>query len=54
MTNEQAREVFNAAANAAAKRGDRDALAKIELAREYFTRKGFSQALAGYLWETRK
>ena len=54
MTNEQAREIFNAAADAAAKRGDRHALAKIELAREYFTRNGFSQALADYLWEIRK
>jgi hypothetical protein len=48
MTNEQAREVFNAAA-ATAK--DADQLARIELAREYFTNAKFRKALEQHIWE---
>ena len=48
MTNEQVREIFNSAADAAKARGDQDALAKIELAREFFTNPAFAKALADY------
>ena len=48
MTTNQAREIFNqAAANAT----DADAIARIELAREYFTNPTFRKALADHLWE---
>lgn len=53
MTIEQAREVFNQAAATATARGDVDAVARIELAREYFTNAAFRASLAGHLWENR-
>ena len=54
MTTEQAREVFTKAADTAHAKGDKDAVAKIELAREYFTNPAFAKALADHLWATRK
>lgn len=54
MTTEQAREVFTKAADAAAAKGDKDACARIEVAREYFTNPAFAQALRDYLWSIRK
>jgi hypothetical protein len=48
MTNQQAREVFN---QAIANTTDGDAIARIELAREYFTNPSFRKALEDHLWE---
>ena len=50
MTNQQAREVFNQAAAAASAKGDADAAARIELAREFFTNLKFRKDLADFLW----
>lgn len=54
MTTQQAREVFSQAAAAASAKGDADAVARIELAREYFTNPTFRKALADYVWELRQ
>ena len=51
MTNIQARDIFNQAAAAA--KGGADAVARIELAREYFTNPKFRRGLEDYLWERR-
>lgn len=51
MTNEQAREVFNQAIRNTT---DADAIANIELAREYFTNPTFRKALEDHIWENRK
>jgi hypothetical protein len=47
MTNQQAREVFN---QAIANTKDADAIAKIELCREYFTNPKFRKALADHVY----
>lgn len=47
MTNQAAREVFN---QAIAATKDADQVARIELAREYFTNPTFRKALADHLW----
>jgi hypothetical protein len=49
MTTQQAREIFNQAAASAT---DTDAIARIELAREYFTNPAFRKALEDFVWET--
>lgn len=51
MTNTEAREIFNQAIRNAQ---DADQIARIELAREYFTNPAFRHALADHLWENRK
>jgi hypothetical protein len=51
MTNQAAREVFN---QVIANLTDADQIAKIELAREYFTNPTFAKALADHLWEAQK
>jgi hypothetical protein len=48
MTNEQARAVFNQAIAAA---NDADQIAKLELAREYFTNSDFRKGLEQHVWE---
>jgi hypothetical protein len=48
FTNEQAKEIFNAAI---AKMTDPDQIAKAEVAREYFTNPDFRKALQDCLWE---
>ncbi len=53
MTTQQAREVFNRAVQAAQASGDHDAVANIEICREYFTNPEFRKALADHLWNTR-
>lgn len=50
MTNTEAREIFNAAADAAKARNDSDALASIEIAREFFTNPDFRRALSDFVW----
>jgi len=50
MTTQEARDIFTKAAQAAADRGDKDAAARAELAREYFTNPEFRAALADHLW----
>lgn len=47
MTNPAAREVFN---QVIATLTNADQIAKIELAREYFTNPEFAKALADHLW----
>ena len=51
MTNEQAREVFNQAINSAK---NADQIARLELAREYFTNPTFRRGLADHLWSLTK
>lgn len=51
MTNQAAREVFN---QVLATQTDADKIAKLELAREYFTNPDFRKALENHLWEGRK
>jgi hypothetical protein len=51
MTNQAAREVFN---HIISKQADADQVAKLELAREYFTNGAFRKALENHLWEARK
>ena len=51
MTTEQAREIFN---QAAANTTDADAIARIELAREYFTNPQFRKFLEDKTWEINK
>jgi hypothetical protein len=51
MTNQEARKVFN---QVIATLTDASQIAKIELAREYFTNKTFRKALEDHLWEGRK
>jgi hypothetical protein len=48
MTNQAAREVFNAAIAA---QTDADKIARIELAREYFTNPTFRKALEDHVWQ---
>ena len=48
MTNQAAREIFN---QAAAAQTDADAIARIELAREYFTNPTFRAALEKMVWQ---
>ena len=48
MTTEQARQIFNTAINATQ---DADQIAKIELAREFFTNPDFRKALEDYTWQ---
>lgn len=52
MATAEAREIFNRAAAEAIAKGDADAAARIELAREYFTNPEFRSALAEHLWQT--
>lgn len=47
MTNEAAKQVFN---QVLANLTDADQIAKIELAREYFTNPDFRKALEDHLW----
>ncbi len=51
MTTQQAKEIFNQAATEALAKGDADAVANIELCREYFTNPAFRRALEDHLWE---
>lgn len=51
MTNEQAKEIFNAAI---AKMTDPDQIARAEVAREYFTNQAFRKALQDRVWEINK
>jgi hypothetical protein len=51
MTTEQAKEIFNQAID---KMDDADAIARMEVAREYFTNTEFRRWLQDYLWQTRK
>lgn len=51
MTDTAAREVFDRAITATT---DADAIARLELAREYLTNPDFRTKLADYLWATRK
>ena len=48
MNNDQAREVFN---QAIASTTDADAIARIEVAREYFTNPEFRKSLEDLVWE---
>lgn len=50
MSNQEARAQFDAAI---ANTTNPDQIAKLELAREYFTNPDFAQALADHLWNTR-
>ena len=51
MTNEQIREAFNQAISNST---DADAIAKLELAREFFTNPEFRRALEEHIWQNRK
>jgi hypothetical protein len=51
MTNTQAKEVFNAAAQTAIDSGNHDQASRIELAREFFTNAAFRKALENHVWE---
>jgi hypothetical protein len=48
MTNQQAKEVFNQAIRNTT---DANAIAKIELAREFFTNASFRKALENHVWQ---
>jgi hypothetical protein len=48
MTSQQAKEVFN---QVIATQTDADKIAKIELAREYFTNPTFRKALEDHVWQ---
>lgn len=54
MTTQEAREIFNQAAAAALTKGDADAVANIELCREYFTNPKFRNWLEDHSWEAQK
>lgn len=49
MTTEQARKIFDAAADAHRANGDRDQAARVEIIREYFTNPTFRAKLADYV-----
>jgi hypothetical protein len=51
MNNTEARAIINAAINTST---NPDQIARLELAREYFTNPAFAQALADQLWNNRK
>jgi hypothetical protein len=51
MTNEQAKEVFNQAIKTAK---NADQVARIELAREFFTNPAFRRALEDHVWSINK
>lgn len=52
MTATEIRAEFDKVRDAAAAKGDADAVARIELAREYFTNPAFRKALEDHVWET--
>lgn len=51
MTNEQAKAIFNKAIGTAK---DADQVARLEVAREYFTNPDFRKKLEDYVWELNK
>ena len=51
MTTNEARNVFNQMVEEAAKNGNHETVAKIELAREFFTNPDFRKALEQHVWE---
>lgn len=51
MNTVEARAEFNKARAAAEANGDADRVARVELAREYFTNPKFRKALEDHLWE---
>jgi hypothetical protein len=50
MTNQEIRNGFNQMIQAAAVAGNQDAVAKFELAREYFTNEAFKNGLQDHVW----
>lgn len=50
MTNQEIRNGFNQMIQAAAAAGNADAVAKFEVAREYFTNEAFKKGLQDYVW----
>jgi hypothetical protein len=54
MSNQEIRNGFNQMIKAAVAAGDHDAVARMEVAREYFSNPQFKAALQDHLWETRK
>ena len=50
MTTQQIREGFDRMIEAAAKVDDKDAVSRMELAREYYTNPTFKAALEDHLW----
>lgn len=50
MTNQEIRNGFNQMIAAAAAAGNQDAVAKFELAREYFTNQEFRAGLQDHVW----
>jgi hypothetical protein len=51
MTTEQAREVFTTAIKSAK---NADQVARLQLAREFFTNPAFAKALADHVWSLKK
>jgi hypothetical protein len=51
MSNQNIREGFNQMINAAQRAGDADAVAKLEIAREYFTNPAFRKNLEDVTWQ---
>lgn len=51
MTTQEARKIFN---QAIAQHTDKDAIAHLELCREYFTNPKFRKALEWHTWELNK
>ncbi len=54
MSNQEIRNGFNQMIKAAVAAGDHDAVARMEVAREYFSNPQFKAALQDHIWETRK
>lgn len=51
MTVQEARVEFNKVCSAAAAKGDHAAVARIELAREYFTNAAFRKTVEDHAWQ---
>ena len=51
MNQTEIRQGFNQMIAAASARGDKDAVARMELAREYFTNQAFKAALQDHVWQ---
>mgnify|MGYP001300235266 CR=1 FL=1 len=51
MTDQEARKIFDQAIEAAKQIGNADAVARIELVREFMTNQGFREALSAYSFE---
>lgn len=54
MTSQQAKEVFNQAAEAHRAAGNHDKAANAEIMREYFTNPTFRAAMANFVWDVNR